>query len=209
MFWTQLKLKTPIPNSPKIINDNFKTFERQISLFYDTSLGILTVPLETTGRVKATRGEFVTTVTDNLVVRNQFTNLYENYTTSDTDFVNAYNGIDTSTRVATDVSVWPYEPSTYSWIDIQTPQIKINNDVSYGLSSNNIGQEVRVILNTDVSTSSIYTILIDSSLGGEKVLTVTYANAPKTWLKLIMVAYDASNGPDWVVKEYGGDYTLV
>lgn len=210
--WTKLKVKTPIPSAPKIIDNNFSAFERYIDIFYDGSTNNLQVPLETAGRVKGARGEFVTTVTDNLIVRNQFTNLYDNITTADATFVNTYNGEDVSTRVATSEAstnyIWPYEPSSYSWVDVNVPYIKITNDVSYGFTTNNIGQEFRLILDTNTSTTSPYTILLESSIGGTKNLQVANSDAEKTWLKLIAVGYDVSKGPKWVVKEYGGDYTI-
>ncbi len=211
--WTRLKVKSPIANSPKDLNNNFTSFERYIDIFYDGSTGVLQVPLETAGRVKGARGEFVTTVTDNLVVRNQFTNLYDNITTADAAFTNAYNGDDVSTRIATSESstnyIWPYEPSTHTWFDVNIPYIKISNDVSYGFSTDILGQEFRVLLNTDTSTSSPYTILLESSTGGSKNLQVANVDAEKTWLKIIAVGYDASMGPKWTVKEYGGDYTIL
>ena len=52
MDWTQISLKTLIPQLPKIFNDNFQSVENYISVFYDGSTGILIKPVNTTGRVK-------------------------------------------------------------------------------------------------------------------------------------------------------------
>lgn len=216
MDWKKINLKTPISQIPKIWDYNFSSTKRYLDLFYDASAGLIIKPVQTSGRVKGARGEFVTVTVDNLIVKNQFTNLYQNSTTADVDFVNYYNGYDVSTRVAvpqvdpSDASVynWPYEPSTYSWVDVNTPYIKITNDVSYGFQQDTLGQEFRLILDTSVATSSPYTVLLDSSLGGERKLTVAYTDREKTWIKLILTSFDVSLGPKWTVKEYGGDYTI-
>jgi len=86
----KLYLNTPISQIPKLVNDSFLSNQRYMDSFFDGSLGIIKVPVETAGRVKAARGEFVTSVVDNLVVRNQYTNLFQNITTADADFYNTY-----------------------------------------------------------------------------------------------------------------------
>lgn len=212
MIWTNLYLNTPIPQIPKILNTNFASFKLYIDSFYDGSLGTLIVPIETGGKIKGGRGEFVTAVVDNLIVKRQFTNLYENNTTADLDWVNAYNDVSTGTRASTDVSVnkiWPYEPSTYKWIDIESPYYKLTNDVSYGFQNDNISQQFRIILDTSVATTSPYHFLLESSLGGESKLEITASDASATWITLICVNYDVSLGPKWVIKEYGGTYSIV
>ena len=213
MDWSQIYLDTFIPELPEKWNSSFAAFDRNIAVFYDKDRGVLIKPLETTGRVKGAKGEFVTITVDNLIVRNQFTNLYENTTTIDSDFVTAYNGLDVSTRIASsDTStnvIWPLEPSAYSWVDVNISYIKIDNDASYGFQNDNIGQEFRVIFADPASTSDDFKILMDSSEGGQSNLTVTVGNAPTTWIKLITTAWDASYGPTWVVKEYAGTYTIA
>jgi hypothetical protein len=212
MDWNQIYLDTFIPELPKYWNGNFASFKRYLDVFYDEKRTILIKPLETTGKVKGARGEFVTAVVDNLIVKNQFTNLYDNTTTIDSDFVNSYIGNDDPTRVATSEAstnyIWPYEPSAYSWIDVNHSYFKIGNDASYGFQNDNLGQEFRVIFNTDVSTTAPYTILLESSIGGAINLTVDYSVADLTWVKLITTSYDASYGPTWTVKEYGGIITI-
>lgn len=217
MDWTPLSLNTLITQIHKVINDNFTATERYLDVFYDEDRKIIIKPVDTTGRVKAATGQFVNTITDNLTVKRQFTNLYTNYTTVDSDFVTYYNGSDVSTRLATSdplsasyvdssTTVWPYEPSTYSWVDVQTPYIKINNDVSYGFQNDNLGQEFRIIF--DPSGTSPFNVLLESSTGGSVNLSVTAADSSATWIKLITTAYDASNGPTWTIKEYAGTYTI-
>ncbi|HPI81765.1 MAG TPA: hypothetical protein PK122_00830 [Candidatus Paceibacterota bacterium] len=213
MDWSQIYLDTFIPELPKFWNGNFSSFKRYLDVFYDENREIIIKPLETAGRVKGARGEFVTCVVDNLVVRNQFTNLYQNTTTADLDFVTSYLGADVSTRVSTwdpSVAVWPQEPSAYSWVDVNTPYIKIGNDASYGFQNNNIGQEFQIVFDLEMATTDPYTILLQSaSTGPVKVLNIDYADASAgTWIKLINIAYDASWGPTWIVKQSGGTYTI-
>ena len=220
MDWTQLSLKTLIPLMPQIINGNFQGFENYLDVFYDGSLGILVKPINTTGRVKGTTGEFVNVITDNLTVKRQFTNWYDNTTTADGDFVTAYNGNDVSTRLATSdpssaayidssTVVWPLEPSAYSWVDVITPYIKIDNDVSYGLQNITIGQEVALIFADPPAGAGDFIVLMDASEGGESVMTVTAADASAASIKLITVEWDASYGSKWVVKEPSDTYTIT
>ena len=179
MNWDQFYLNTFIPQVPQMLNNNFTAFKRYIDVFYDENRGIIIKPVETTGKVKSTRGEFVTAVVDNLIVRNQFTNLYENSNTADLDFINTYNGLDSSTRIATSETstniIWPYEPSSYVWINVNKPYYKINNDASYAFNIDNIGQEFQLLFNLDVSTVSPYNILINSS---EETLPVNVTISP-------------------------------
>ena len=211
--WNQFYLNTFLPEVPKMLNDNYAAFKRYIDVFYDETKGILLKPVETTGRVKGAKGEFVTAVIDNLIVRNQFTNLYENSTTADLNFVTAYTGPDASNRIATSETstniIWPYEPSAYKWVDVNKPYYKINNDVSMAFNITNIGQEFQLIFDTSVAELSPYNILIESSVGGQQNIQIGYSDANTTWIKLIMISYDVSWGPKWVVKQYGGIYTLV
>jgi hypothetical protein len=229
MDWSQIYLDTFIPELPKYWNGNFQSFKRYLDVFFDENREILIKPIETTGRIKGARGEFVTAVVDNLVVRNQFTNLYQNVTTADLDFVNSYNGTDIATRLATSdassssrwnhldgsvfvdpsTTLWPLEPSAYSWVDVQTPYIKISNDASYGFQNNNISQEFQIIFDLDASTEEDFRILLQStSEGPVKVLSVSFPDASAAWIKLISVAFDASWGPTWVVKQSGGNYNI-
>jgi hypothetical protein len=213
MNYNLFYLNTFIPEVPKLLNANFDSFKRYIDVFYDETRGVVLKPVETTGRVKAAKGEFVTAIVDNLIVKKQYTNLYENITTADLDFVTIYNAVDVSTRLATSNSstnvIWPLEPSAYSWVDINQPYYKIKNDVSIAFQTNNIGQEFQLIFSTDVSTIKPYNILVNVSTGGRQNLVVNSSDASKAWIKLIAISYDVSYGPHWVVKQYGGTFRLV
>jgi len=232
MNFTRLYLSTLVPQIPKIINDNFGAASNYMDVFYDSSAGVLIKPINTTGLIKGTTGQFVNVITDNLTVKRQFTNWYNNTTTIDGDFTSTYNGNDVSTRLATSdpsslarwrpsdgsilidpsTTLWPLEPSAYSWVNIVTPYIKINNDASYGLQNNNLGQEVRLIFADPPTGSNDFKVLMDVSEGGELNLTVTTGEAASltnaTWIKLITTAWDASYGPTWSIKESGGTYTI-
>lgn len=212
MDWTPLSLNTLTTQVPKIYNDNFTAFKRYLDVFYDEDLGVVVVPVNTTGRVKAATGQFVNVVVDNLTVKKQFTNLLDNYTVVDSAFITALNGEDISTRISNSdpsTSIWPLEPSTYSWVDVQEANIKINNDASYGFQNDVIGQEFRLIFTDTPTTSNDFNILLDASEGGELNLTVTVGDAPEVWVKLITSAWDASYGPKWIIKEYGGTITIA
>jgi len=212
MDWSKIYLDTFIPELPKYFNENFSAFKRYLDIFFDENREIIIKPVETTGRVKGSMGEFVTCVVDNLVVKNQFTNLYQNTTTADIDFVNTYIGDNTSTRSAYDSSIFPLESSAFVWVDVNKPYIKIGNDSSYGFENNNIGQEFQIVFNTDTSNNGPYTILLQqqSSLTSTKKLVVEYDDASAgTWIKLISISYDPTWGHTWAVKQYGGKYTIL
>ena len=214
MDFTRLSLSTLIPQIPKIVNDNFAATSNFMDIFYDSSRGVIIKPITTVGRIKGTTGEFVNVVVDNLTIKRQFTNWYENYTTVDKEWVKTYNNSDVSTRnpssyvSLTDASIWPLEPSTYSWVDTISPYYKLGNDVSYGFQNNVVGKEFKIMLNLDVSTTNYYRILMESSIGGISTLYIEYVDAPDTWVQLITVSYDASYGPTWVVKDSEGNYTI-
>jgi len=215
MDWTKLYMSTLIPQIPKVVNDGFTAFKNYLDVFYDETNSVIIKPINTTGRIKGTTGEFVNVTTDNLTVKRQFTNWYGNITTVDSDFTTTYNGSDVSTRVPssytsyTDASIWPFEPSTYSWVNVIKPYYKINNDVSYGFQNSAVGQEFRLIFDSSFNAgASPFTVLLESSIGVQN-LSVTTGNSSTTWIKLITVSYDASKGPKWIVKESGGTYTIA
>jgi len=74
-MWEQIYQNTFIPELPKIWNRNFQTFQNYMNVFYDASRGIIIKPVVTTGKVKAATGEFVTLITDNLIIRNSSTGI--------------------------------------------------------------------------------------------------------------------------------------
>jgi len=214
MDFTRLSLSTLIPQIPKIVNDNFDAMNNYMNIFYDSSVGIIIKPITTSGSVKGTTGEFVNVVVDNLTVKKQFTNWYENYTTVDKEWVDTWNGGDVSTRIPSsyaslsDASIWPIEASTYEWKNVIKPYYKLGNDVSYGFQNNVVGQEFQIMFNHDVSTGQQYRILMEASIGGILNLYVNYQDASTTYVKLITTSFDASYGPTWTVKSYQGNYTI-
>jgi len=211
MEWNQFYLNTFIPQLPKMLNDTFSSFKKYMDVFYDETKGIIIKPVETVGRIKGDRGEFVTAVIDNLTVRNQFTNLYENYTTVDSDFVTAYNESDASIRIATSETstnvIWPLEPSAFKWIDVNKPYYKISNQNPIAFTTKTIGQEFQIIFNPiDLSLNTI--VLMNLIPGEEKYLHVSAPlqedMANITFVKLISVSYDPSWGNSWVIKQCSG-----
>ncbi|MFW6377181.1 MAG: hypothetical protein ACOCZ5_00910 [bacterium] len=200
---------TFIPDVPVILKRKFDSINRFIGTFYDSKREVVTAPVKTSGNVKGSKAEFSTAVIENLVVRNQFTNLYQNSTTGDLDFVNTYNEDVASTR--------SYDPSTlefsdYDYIDVTKPYYKLDNNTSYAFQTDTKGQEFQVIFETDVSLpESSYTLLLDPSTNSNQrtELVIDDASiAEKTWLKLICVDVDSSWGSTWTVKQYGGEYNL-
>lgn len=206
MNWDKIFLDTFIGQLPTKWNKSFDATKRYIDIFYDGSTGRLRVPLETSGRVKGARGEFVTLQVDNLVVRSQFTNLFENSTTADLDFVNVYNGQDASLRVA-DASEWEYTDASY--IDVISPYYKVTNDASLAFQTDTLGLEFQPILDPSVATTAPYTFVLDTSTGsGVKILTIPYASREVTYVKLICNEVDPSYGASWALKEFGGDISI-
>jgi len=206
--WNPIYLDTYIPELPKFWTNSFNAVQREIDIFYDGSAGILLSPLSTTGNVSGAQAQFVTGVFDNLIVKKQFTNLYENTTTIDSDFYNSYVGIDSSTRDASTGGSL-IENGDFIYNDLSEAYPKINNaDGSIAFSTNQLGQEFRLLW--DASDASPFTILTDPSVGDGtvEILSVTAANSSTTWIKLIAVDYDASWGMAYTVKEYAGTYTL-
>lgn len=200
-------LDTFIPELPIILNNKFNNVDRKIELFYNSTAGIIVAPVQTTGRVKGATGEFATVVVDNMIVRNQFTNLYDNTTTADINFVNTYNGSVATTRSA-DPSIFLMEHSGYGYIDINKPYYKIDNTKDYAFQTDTLGLEFQLLF--DVSSGVKFDLLLDPSTdsNNKKEIEITNVDASTTWIKLICTEVDPSWGATWVVKQYGGDYTI-
>lgn len=194
-------INTFMPQLPKIINNNFSEVKKYMDNFYDENQNIIIKPVNTTGRVKATTGQFVNAVVNNLTVKNQYTNLYENITTIDSDFISVYNNDSVDTRIATDSSIWPYEDSYYNWIDIQKPYYKISNENPIGLQNDNIGQVVRFVFDSSVNPANNFEILLDPCLN--KTFEISHIDASSSYLELITINYDASWGPTWAPYRFG------
>ena len=207
MNWTQIYLDTFIPEFPGILNANFTSFESYLDTFYDGSRGILIKPLETTGNVKGAQGEFVTGVFDNLIVKRQYTNLYENITIADYDYYVASDGSAFLTRdpciFNIDTSLWnvPYEPSGYRVIDVNEPYYKISNRGPIFLGNDNISQIVGIIFDSCiVSEVNDFQILLDPSPSGSAVPTlfdIDSSSSGGLYIELIATDYDASWGSTW------------
>lgn len=205
MDLTKMYITTPFAQYPKIFNDNFNNVNKYLDLFYDSSNGIIIVPVQTTGRIKGTKGEFNTIVVDNLIVRNQYTNLYDNNTSADVDYYNTYVQGSTTPRIA---NASTNENLKFKYIDVNKPYYKINNDVSLAFLSNNLGQEFQLLF--DVSTiGRPFNILLDPSYNNNyKTLVISATDSSAVCMTLIAVEYDVSWGTTWAIKNYSGRYTI-
>lgn len=200
-----LYLKTLIAQFPYIYSYNNQALKRYLDVIYDETGRVVIAPVNTPGRVKAATGEFVNLITDNLTVKKQWTNWYENTTTVDQDYYNTWIGPDTSTR---DASTWEY--GSYRYVDVMKPYYKLDNSFGYAFSCSVMGQEFQVIFDPSAShPSDGYSILIDP-IGGYYYYT-TLADKKLGWAKFIAVAWDPSYGTTWKVKEsaYGTIYQIV
>lgn len=211
MDLTLLNLNTFIPESPQIITNNFASFKRYLDIIYNETTGVVVVPINTTGRVKAATGEFTNIIVDNLTVKKQYTNLLSNNTTADLDYYNTYWGLDASYRTNSSTgwdsltsNVW--DSSCFRYIDVISPYYKICNDASYAFNTETLGQVVEVLF--DVSTTlstSPFNIRLDGSTYGNKI-SITAVDASKAWIQLICINDDLSTGNVWIVKQYAGTY---
>lgn len=210
--WKLIYLDTFIGEMPKTLNNNFQAVQNYLDIFYDSSSGIIISPISTTGNISGAKANFVTGVFDNLIIKNQFTNLYENTTTIDSDYYNTYIDASGATEyIKRDASL--FENGDFSYIDLNSPYYRMTNDVSLAFAGITLGQEFQLIWDVstlDTGDTSPFVILIDPSKGDGtvEILTVTKTNASTTWIKLIAVNYDASNGMTYTVKQYGGTYTI-
>lgn len=197
MIYKEITVYTLIPELARIINSNNASIERYINVFYDGSLGIIRSPLTTSGTVKSTKGEFVSVVTDNLIVKRQFTNMYDNVTTSNLDWFNTYKS---GVTIYRDPST--YENSGYSYIDVNRAYYKVYADSSVALRSNELSRIVELII--DASGSGAFNLLLDPS---GSTYTVSGTMSPGENVTLMNVAYDASYGSSWVVMSSNGSGT--
>ena len=199
---------TFIPEMPKMLNKNFSTIQKGMDVFYDASQGILLKPLITTGKVQGANGQFVTVVVDNLIVKNQFTNLYDNNTTADYNFYKTYIEVPFIPRDAcTAATNWPLEPSTFKYIDVNKPYYKITNENPIFLQNNNLSQIVGIIfpyIDPCVYGTQPFRIMMDPNLETTFQLDSSMADASTYfYMEFICTAYDASYGPSWSQYKYG------
>ncbi|MDD5649213.1 MAG: hypothetical protein PHF86_02165 [Candidatus Nanoarchaeia archaeon] len=198
MYWNQIYLDTFIPELPKHWNYNFASVQRSMDIYYDASQGILIKPLTTTGKVKASKGEFVTAIVDNLVVRNQYTNLYENITTADYSWYSAFIGPDSSTR---DSSIW--ESSAYKYLDINKPYYKIDNLNPIALRCKQVSQIVELLFDPCTDSPNDFKIQLDPCTDVAYYLPASDASG--TWISFICTKYDPSYGSTWTRYHFGSD----
>ena len=199
MEWTNLYINTLIPQVPQIINNNFKSFKRYLDIFYNEDTGIIISPIETTGRIKGSSGEFTTAVIENLIVKNQYTNLYSNVNTADYDWYTAYDG---SVFLTRDPCTVLWENTGFQYIDVVKPYYKINNDASIALKSSNLSQVVQFIFDTSVTTVP-FTFLTNPDPSNLEVLQISSYNSANKWLALECVGWDSSWGASWAHYESG------
>lgn len=199
-------LTTLIPELPRILRNNFRQIQNYFDSFFDGSTGKITVPVNTSGRVKAATGEFVTTITDDLIVKNQWTNLFENITTVDQDYYNMYIGNPATVRDASDGGG---EDPGYEYIDVLSPYYKINDETPLiAFKTDTLGKMVEIIFD-DASTGDDFAIRLNDSESVEVATT----DAPLVRLQLICVGIP---NPDvsifdntWFIRNYSGNISIV
>ena len=194
MNFKEISIYTMIPEIYKIINENNQTISNYLDVFYDGSLNLVKVPLSTTGSIKGATGEFTTVVTDNLIVKKQYTNLYQNVTTSNYDWYNTYISGYTVLRNASSGEV-----AGFGYVDVDKPYYKIHSDDAVAPRCSNLSQVVEFFID-DPSTSNVCQILLDPC---GNIYTTQYASEGEN-VSLICTAYDASRGSTWVVMEVNG-----
>ena len=195
-------LSTLIAEWPRIYNYNNQVIKNYLDVIYDEASGIVVVPVNTSGKIKGATGEFVTLIADNLIVRNQYTNLYNNITTADYQYYTTYIGADASYR---DASITSGENNSFKYIDVNMPYYKINNTVDYAFKTSTLSQVVEVIF--DVSTADAFIIRLNST----QSLSITAANAAiNKGIQLICVGLPGISASDntWAVKQ-GSGFTIV
>jgi hypothetical protein len=201
MEWKKISLDTSIPELPKYINNNFSSFEKYLDIFFDKNREILIRPLETGGKIKGATGEFVTMVVDNLVVKSQYTNLYDNNTTAD---YNYYKMTEDGPSFGRDACIgdginpkWPYENPAWTYVDVQKPFYKLSNENPVFLQNKNLSQVVGITLDPSLYSGDPYQIVTDACSGNMYTLNPDPSNAEHFYLELICTAYDVSWGPTW------------
>ena len=201
MNFNQFYLNTFIPQTPKLLNDNFAAFKRYLDVFYNETTGIIIKPVQTTGQVSGAAGKFVTLTVDNLIVTSQFTNLYNNVNTADYSWYTTYIGVDASTRNAIyDGSTGVGENRNYKYIDVVKPYYKITDDACIGLRCTTVSQIVEFMLDAS-SPLTPFSFLLDPCAG--IIFTVDPSKNIQN-LRFICVNWDPSWGSTWAPMTAGG-----
>jgi len=194
MNFKEISIYTLIPEISKIITYNNTVISNQFDLFYDENLNLLKVPLSTTGSIKGASGEFTTLITDNLIVKKQYTNLYENSTTLNYDWYNTYVSGYTVLRDPSHGEV-----TSFKYIDVNKPYYKIQSSDNVAPRCSTVSQIVEILID-DASTSNICKILLDPS---GNLYTTQYATKGES-VSLICTEYDSSHGSTWIVMNTNG-----
>jgi len=201
----KISLTTLMPEFPAIYEYNNNIIENYLDVIYNEETGVVIVPVNTSGRIKGATGEFVTTITDNLIVKSQYTNLYDNITTADYSWYTAYIGADTVLR---DPSTW--ENAYFKYIDVNKPYYKVNNNDpilngNIALKSETVSQIVELIFN-GTSPTNPFIILLDPNSG--LTYDIAAVDSSYQWLSLICIGYNASIGSTWTPYHYGRDSSV-
>jgi hypothetical protein len=208
-----ITLTTTWPQVPGIVNYNNAEIKKAFDLIYDSEQGIIIVPVTTTGRVKASSGEFVNVIVDNLTVKNQYTNLYDNNTTAD---YNWYKMIIDPIAVLRDPctasNYWPFENYLgYKIIDVNKPYYKITNSTPIVLNNQNISQVVGIFFDASLVGTNPFQILLDPCT--QTTYTVDVSFAGSAYVELIATYVDPSWGSTWEQYKYaiegGGGSTQI
>ena len=201
METTSLSLYTLIPKLPEIINNNFTATKNYIDVFYNETSGVIIKPVDTTGRVKASMGEFVNVVTDYLTVKSQYINMYDNISTADYQYYKTYILDDVTEPRDASTTATPGERTGIKYIDVIQPYYKIPNNMTIGLVCDNLSQVVRILPDPSVATGNPYEILLNEQT--DQRYTITHADASTTYAEFIVTAWDASWGPTWELYKFG------
>lgn len=208
--FAQWTLNTMQPEIPGIYNANNTAIQRYLDVFWNDAGGIIIAPINTPGNVKAASGQFVNVVVDNLTVKNQFTNLYDNNTTADFNFYKMY--IDPAVQPrdpCTAATWWPQEHNGLKYLDVNKPYYKIQNITEpYVFNNNNLSQVVGIFLDPSlVSPTNQFQVLLDPVGNTYFTADASAAGDPSMgtgfYVELIAVSYDPSYGTTWAQYKYG------
>jgi len=201
-----INLNTLLSEFPIIYNSNNVELKRYLDIIYDETNGVIVVPVNTSGRIKGSTGEFVNVITDNLIVKKQYTNWYENYTIIDVDYYNCYSNDVTTYR---DASIEEWEDPNYKYVDVTSSYYKIRNDASIAFKTKNLGQTINILF--DASGNSPFTIRLNDEenliiQAGEALLTSN--------LSLICINVDVSTEDstlyksDWIIRNRASEVDI-
>jgi len=198
MDFIPINLNTLIPQLPSIYNKNNKILQNYIDVFYDNSTGVIIKPVSTSGKIKGGTGEFVSLIVDNLIVKKQQTNMYQNATTADYDYYTMINDTSISSRSAN--SGWPYENPSYKYIDVTKPYYKINNGNPIALQTQTVSQIVGILFDSSTASSNNFQIIMDPCIG--TIYEVDISDAGLFYTEFICTGYDPSWGSTWTQYKY-------